>query len=57
VVDLCVQEGWCIAGSRQLRNKDWLLGELVTRRNKQDSDERGMLMYGYNFRPVLAGKK
>jgi hypothetical protein len=34
-----------------------LLGELVTRRNKQDSDERGMLMYGYNFRPVLAGKK
>ena len=29
--------------------------ELVTRRLRQDGDERGMLIYGYKFRPVLAG--
>ena len=27
--------------------------EMVTRRIKQDGDERGMLIYGYKFRPVL----
>ena len=27
--------------------------EMVTRRLRQDGDERGMLVYGYKFRPVL----
>ncbi len=27
--------------------------EMVTRRIRQDGDERGMLVYGYKFRPVL----
>ncbi len=27
--------------------------EMVVRRIKQDGDERGMLVYGYKFRPVL----
>ena len=27
--------------------------EMVTRRIRQDGDERGMLIYGYKFRPVL----
>ena len=27
--------------------------EMVTRRLRQDGDERGMLIYGYKFRPVL----
>jgi len=29
--------------------------EMVTRRLRQDGDERGMLIYGYKFRPLLAG--
>jgi len=29
--------------------------EMVTRRLRQDGDERGMIVYGYKFRPVLAG--
>jgi uncharacterized OB-fold protein len=29
--------------------------EMVTRRIRQDGDERGMIVYGYKFRPVLAG--
>ena len=28
--------------------------EMVTRRLKSDGDERGMLVYGYKFRPVLS---
>jgi hypothetical protein len=28
--------------------------EMVTRRLRQDGDERGMIVYGYKFRPVLA---
>jgi uncharacterized OB-fold protein len=28
--------------------------EMVTRRLRQDGDERGMLIYGYKFRPVLS---
>ena len=28
--------------------------ELVTRKLRSDGDERGMLVYGYKFRPVLA---
>ena len=28
--------------------------EMVTRRLRQDGDERGMLIYGYKFRPLLA---
>jgi uncharacterized OB-fold protein len=28
--------------------------EMVTRRIKEDQDERGMLVYGYKFRPVVA---
>ena len=31
--------------------------EMVTRRIRQDGDERGMLVYGYKFRPVLAGPR
>ena len=27
--------------------------EMVTRRIRQDGDERGILVYGYKFRPVL----
>ncbi|MCD6356456.1 MAG: Zn-ribbon domain-containing OB-fold protein [Anaerolineaceae bacterium] len=27
--------------------------EMVTRRIKEDGDERGMLIYGYKFRPVI----
>jgi uncharacterized protein len=27
--------------------------EMVTRRLRQDGDERGMLIYGYKFRPML----
>jgi uncharacterized OB-fold protein len=27
--------------------------EMVTRRLRQDGDERGLLLYGYKFRPVL----
>ncbi len=29
--------------------------EMVTRRIRSDGDERGMLVYGYKFRPVMAG--
>jgi uncharacterized OB-fold protein len=29
--------------------------EMVTRRLRSDGDERGMLIYGYKFRPVLNG--
>ena len=28
--------------------------EMVTRRLRQDGDERGLIVYGYKFRPVLA---
>lgn len=28
--------------------------EMVTRRLRNDGDERGMIVYGYKFRPVLA---
>jgi uncharacterized OB-fold protein len=31
--------------------------EMVTRRIRSDGDERGMLVYGYKFRPVLAGAR
>ena len=27
--------------------------EMVTRKIRQDGDERGMLVYGYKFRPVM----
>ena len=27
--------------------------EMVTRRIRSDGDERGMLVYGYKFRPIL----
>lgn len=30
--------------------------EMVTRRIRQDGDERGMLVYGYKFRPVFASQ-
>ena len=29
--------------------------EMVTRKIRSDGDERGMIVYGYKFRPVLAG--
>ncbi|MBN2148993.1 MAG: Zn-ribbon domain-containing OB-fold protein [Anaerolineales bacterium] len=29
--------------------------EMVTRRLRQDGDERGILVYGYKFRPALTG--
>jgi uncharacterized OB-fold protein len=31
--------------------------EMVTRRLRSDGDERSMLVYGYKFRPVLAGPR
>lgn len=31
--------------------------EMVTRRLRSDGDERGMLIYGYKFRPVLASPR
>jgi uncharacterized protein len=31
--------------------------EMVTRRIREDGDERGILVYGYKFRPVLAGPR
>lgn len=30
--------------------------EMVTRRLRQDGDERGMLIYGYKFRPQIQGQ-
>ena len=30
--------------------------EMVTRRLRSDGDERGLLVYGYKFRPVLTGQ-
>jgi uncharacterized OB-fold protein len=32
-----------------------MLVEMVTRRLRSDGDERGMLIYGYKFRPVMQG--
>jgi uncharacterized OB-fold protein len=29
--------------------------EMVTRKIRSDGDERGMIIYGYKFRPVLSG--
>jgi uncharacterized OB-fold protein len=31
--------------------------EMVTRRLREDGDERGILVYGYKFRPLLAGSR
>lgn len=31
--------------------------EMVTRRLRQDGDERGVIVYGYKFRPVMAGQQ
>lgn len=31
--------------------------EMVTRRLRSDGDERGLLVYGYKFRPVLSGSR
>ena len=31
--------------------------EMVTRRIRQDGDERGLLVYGYKFRPMIAGPR
>lgn len=31
--------------------------EMVTRRLRQDGDERGLIVYGYKFRPVMAGSQ
>ncbi len=31
--------------------------EMVTRKLRSDGDERGMIVYGYKFRPVLAGPR
>ncbi|MGE5220965.1 MAG: Zn-ribbon domain-containing OB-fold protein [Omnitrophica WOR_2 bacterium] len=31
--------------------------EMVTRKLRSDGDERGILVYGYKFRPVLAGTR
>jgi len=28
--------------------------EMVTRKIRNDGDERGMIVYGYKFRPVMA---
>jgi len=29
--------------------------EMVTRKIKNDRDDRGMIVYGYKFRPVMQG--
>lgn len=29
--------------------------EMVTRKMRNDGDERGMIVYGYKFRPVMSG--
>ena len=31
--------------------------EMVTRKIRNDGDEKGMLVYGYKFRPVLTGPR
>jgi uncharacterized OB-fold protein len=31
--------------------------EMVTRKLRDDGDERGMIVYGYKFRPALAGTR
>jgi len=31
--------------------------EMVVRRLRQDGDDRGMVIYGYKFRPVFSGKE
>lgn len=31
--------------------------EMVTRKLKEDTDERGLIIYGYKFRPILASSK
>lgn len=31
--------------------------EMVTRRLRSDGDERGILVYGYKFRPVVTGSR
>ena len=31
--------------------------EMVTRKIREDGDERGMLVYGYKFRPLLVGPR
>lgn len=31
--------------------------EMVTRKIRDDGDERGIIVYGYKFRPVLAGAR
>jgi hypothetical protein len=31
--------------------------EMVTRKLKEDVEGRGMIVYGYKFRPVLAGPR
>ena len=31
--------------------------EMVTRRIRSDGDDKGMLVYGYKFRPVLTGQR
>ncbi|MFZ3070702.1 MAG: OB-fold domain-containing protein, partial [Anaerolineaceae bacterium] len=31
--------------------------EMVTRKIRNDGDERGIIVYGYKFRPVLAGPR
>jgi len=31
--------------------------EMVTRKIRSDGDERGIIVYGYKFRPVMAGQQ
>ncbi len=31
--------------------------EMVTRRIRDDGDEKGIIVYGYKFRPVMAGSR
>lgn len=48
---------WLIStvGQQQLTNLGEQPVEMVTRKLREDTDERGMLIYGYKFRPVLQG--
>ena len=45
---------WIDLGDRQV--EIGMPVEMVTRKIRSDGDERGMLVYGYKFRPVLRAR-
>ena len=54
-----LQEGPIVTAQlTDLGNEEVQIGmpvEMVTRKLRSDGDKRGMLVYGYKFRPVMAG--